>query len=76
MQFVLAVRGHRGGAEGPAVVGSHHRHHHRYSDTEQDLHSPLKGFWWSHVGWILCDKNNGWDEDDIRTSPSTPSCAC
>ena len=51
-------RRHRG-PEGRPLVGGHHRDHHRYSDTERDVHSPLKGFWWSHVGWILCDKNNG-----------------
>jgi stearoyl-CoA desaturase (delta-9 desaturase) len=33
-----------------------HRDHHRFADTPDDIHSPLKGFWWSHVGWILCDK--------------------
>jgi stearoyl-CoA desaturase (delta-9 desaturase) len=28
--------------------------HHKYSDQEGDLHSPVRnGFWWSHVGWIL-----------------------
>ena len=42
-----------GRAEGPALVGAHHREHHRYSDTDPDPHSPHKGFWWSHVGWIL-----------------------
>jgi stearoyl-CoA desaturase (delta-9 desaturase) len=40
-----------------------HRRHHAYSDQEGDVHSPhrygpgfwskLKGFWWSHVGWML-----------------------
>ena len=56
----------------PLWWAAHHRDHHRYSDTEQDLHSPLKGFWWSHVGWILCDKNNGWDEDDIKDFAKYP----
>ena len=38
---------------------ANHRHHHRYSDTEDDLHSPsLRGFLWSHVGWILSDRYN------------------
>lgn len=34
-----------------------HRHHHKYSDTPQDVHSrKLRGLYWSHVGWILCKK--------------------
>ena len=32
---------------------STHRHHHQYTDTEKDAHSPLEGFWFSHMGWIL-----------------------
>ncbi|XP_024198179.1 palmitoyl-monogalactosyldiacylglycerol delta-7 desaturase, chloroplastic [Rosa chinensis] len=32
---------------------STHRYHHQYTDTEKDAHSPLKGFWFSHMGWIL-----------------------
>jgi hypothetical protein len=37
-----------------ACLRRHHRHHHQYSDEEPDLHSPgLRGFYWSHVGWIL-----------------------
>ncbi|HEX2690738.1 MAG TPA: acyl-CoA desaturase [Kofleriaceae bacterium] len=29
-----------------------HRHHHRMSDHEGDVHSPkINGFWWAHVGW-------------------------
>jgi stearoyl-CoA desaturase (delta-9 desaturase) len=33
---------------------ANHRHHHKYSDKEEDLHSPLQaGFWWAHVGWIM-----------------------
>jgi sn-1 stearoyl-lipid 9-desaturase len=30
-----------------------HRLHHKYSDTAQDPHDNNKGFWWSHVSWIL-----------------------
>jgi len=30
---------------------STHRHHHKHSDDEHDIHSPRhKGFWWSHIG--------------------------
>lgn len=66
MQFVMAFGGASAAQKGPLWWASHHRHHHRYSDTELDLHSPQKGFWWSHVGWFLCDKNNAWNPDDIR----------
>jgi stearoyl-CoA desaturase (delta-9 desaturase) len=45
---------------------AHHRAHHKNSDTEQDIHSPIRGFWWSHVGWILCDKFNKTDSDAIK----------
>jgi stearoyl-CoA desaturase (delta-9 desaturase) len=31
-----------------------HRIHHQYSDTELDPHDSNKGFWWSHLGWMLC----------------------
>jgi stearoyl-CoA desaturase (delta-9 desaturase) len=32
---------------------SDHRLHHRYTDTDNDPYNAGKGFWWSHVGWIL-----------------------
>ena len=42
----------------------HHRNHHQYSDEPQDVHSPRqRGFFWSHVGWILVRKHDviHWD---------------
>lgn len=30
-----------------------HRAHHQYSDTALDPHDSSKGFWWSHMGWML-----------------------
>jgi stearoyl-CoA desaturase (delta-9 desaturase) len=44
----------------------YHRRHHRFSDTARDIHSPRKGFWWSHVGWILCDKYSRTDVESIK----------
>jgi stearoyl-CoA desaturase (delta-9 desaturase) len=33
-----------------------HRIHHAQSDRPgKDLHTPKDGFWWSHIGWILCE---------------------
>lgn len=55
-QFLMAFGGTTAAQKGPLWWAGHHRHHHRTSDTPEDVHSPLRGFWWSHVGWILCDK--------------------
>jgi stearoyl-CoA desaturase (Delta-9 desaturase) len=53
MQFVLAFGGLTAVEQGPLWWASWHRQHHRYTDTGRDPHSPSRGFWWSHAGWIL-----------------------
>ncbi len=56
-QFVLAFTGGMAAQLGALWWAAHHRHHHQYADTEQDIHSPVrKGFFWSHIGWLLCRK--------------------
>lgn len=56
-QFVLGYLGTSAAQQGPLWWAAHHRHHHRHSDTEEDIHSPIhKGFWWSHVGWVIAKK--------------------
>lgn len=32
---------------------STHRCHHRFVDTEKDPHSPIQGFWFSHITWLV-----------------------
>lgn len=56
-QFFLAFLAQTSAQKGALWWASHHRHHHKHSDQEEDIHSPIrKGFWWSQVGWVLCDK--------------------
>jgi stearoyl-CoA desaturase (delta-9 desaturase) len=58
-QFLLGFLGTTAVQNGPLWWASHHRLHHRYSDTENDVHSPVSNsVWWSHVGWILSKKFN------------------
>ena len=53
-QFVLALFGTLAVQKGVLWWSANHRVHHKYSDQEGDVHSPVRnGFWWSHVGWIL-----------------------
>jgi len=57
--FVMALMGTTSTQKGVLWWVAHHRHHHRYSDTTEDLHSPsVRGFLWSHIGWILSDRYN------------------
>ncbi|NEP61363.1 MAG: acyl-CoA desaturase [Symploca sp. SIO2G7] len=52
-QFIFAILGNSAAQRGPLWWASHHRLHHKHSDTDADSHSPkIYGFWWSHVGWI------------------------
>ncbi|KAK5650383.1 hypothetical protein RI129_001412 [Pyrocoelia pectoralis] len=34
-----------------------HRQHHKYSDTDADPHNANKGFFFSHIGWLMCKKH-------------------
>jgi len=55
-QFVLALLGTLAVQKGVLWWAGNHRVHHKFSDQEGDVHSPVqRGFWWSHVGWILAD---------------------
>jgi stearoyl-CoA desaturase (Delta-9 desaturase) len=71
-QFVIAFGGTMASQKGPLWWAAHHRNHHRFSDTARDVHSPKRGFWWSHVGWILCDKYNQADMSQIRDFAKYP----
>jgi stearoyl-CoA desaturase (delta-9 desaturase) len=65
VQFVFALGGLTAAQKGPLWWAANHRDHHRYADTERDPHSPQKGFWWSHIGWVLSGKYGRVDNDRI-----------
>ena len=55
-QFVIGFLGCCQLQGGPIAWSSIHRHHHRASDKEEDLHTPTHGFYQSHYGWLLNPK--------------------
>ena len=60
-QLLLAVAAESAGQGGVLWWASHHRWHHRTSDTGRDVHSPgRRGFWYAHVGWLLA---HDWQTD-------------
>lgn len=52
MQFLFAVLGSLT-FQRVLPWAAQHRHHHRSSDTEKDLHSPIRGLLWSHLLWMF-----------------------
>src|SRR5262245_5661369 len=72
-QFVLAWLGCMSLQKGPLWWAAHHRDHHRYSDTENDPHSPIaRGIWWSHLGWVLSNRFDETNWRGIRDSARFP----
>jgi stearoyl-CoA desaturase (delta-9 desaturase) len=71
-QFLLAFAAETSAQKGALWWAAHHRDHHRYSDMEGDIHSPKKGFWWSHVLWILCRRYGATDESKIKDFAKYP----
>lgn len=51
---------------------AHHRNHHRNSDRDEDVHTPKKGFLWSHCGWMLSSKHEGYDEEVVKDLAKYP----
>jgi stearoyl-CoA desaturase (delta-9 desaturase) len=66
-QFVLAFVAQTTSQKSVIWWASLHRHHHRHSDTDQDVHSPRhRGFFYSHMGWIFDQR---YDRVDVETVP-------
>ena len=57
-QFMIALIGQSAAQRGVIWWSAVHRHHHLYSDTPDDVHSPRHhGFLYAHFGWIFNPKN-------------------
>lgn len=50
---VLLVLGAAAFQTSAITWASAHRRHHRYVDTDADPYNAKRGFWYSHVGWVI-----------------------
>ncbi len=72
-QFCFAVLGNTSCQRGPLWWAAHHRKHHKESDQEGDLHSPIQhGFWFSHVGWFMSEAGFKTDYSVIKDLAKYP----
>jgi stearoyl-CoA desaturase (delta-9 desaturase) len=66
-QFMLAWLAQMSAQKGALWWAAHHRHHHKDSDGLTDIHSPVRrGFWWSHIGWVLSRRYEKTNYDVIK----------
>ena len=72
LEIILAVLG-AGGFEGSiAWWARRHRAHHRYTDTDLDPYNAHRGFFYSHIGWMIFKprrKPGHTDVSDLRQNP-------
>ena len=59
-----------GGVGSPFTWSIHHRHHHTYSDTARDVHSPLESKWKAIFGtWAIMPMSWWTDVKGVKTIP-------
>ncbi|PWA97848.1 fatty acid desaturase family protein [Artemisia annua] len=53
LEYTFAYFGVQAVQRDPISWVSTHRYHHQFVDADKDPHSPIYGFWFSHMGWIF-----------------------
>lgn len=73
---ILMFLGMLGGQGSPIFWGAIHRGiHHRYTDTEKDIHSPVNGFWNSYVLWTTRFTSKDINVKSVIHLIKDPDCA-
>ncbi|XP_055381758.1 uncharacterized protein LOC129612239 [Condylostylus longicornis] len=57
MRFVLAIFQAMAYQRSILTWSRDHRSHHKFCDTDADPHNSTRGFWYSHIGWIMMKKH-------------------
>ena len=65
-QFFLAFFAQTSAQGGVLWWAAEHRKHHRFTDKDEDLHSPKEGFFHSHIGWLLKSRDRSTDYKYVR----------
>jgi fatty-acid desaturase len=63
---LLATCGVLAMQRGPLNWVAEHRMHHAGVDSDQDPHNARRGFWWSHLGWMLYKQPQFTNETRLR----------
>ncbi|MBS1718010.1 MAG: fatty acid desaturase [Armatimonadetes bacterium] len=72
-QFLLGLLAETSAQRGILWWASKHRDHHKHSDSELDIHSPIvRGFFYSHIGWIYSPKGEEMDYSNVKDLEKYP----
>ncbi len=67
LEYVLATIGSLAMEGGPIFwVAGHRLHHAHTEDIEKDPYSAKKGFWWSHILWLLYPQKQFFEYESYR----------
>jgi stearoyl-CoA desaturase (delta-9 desaturase) len=64
LRFLLLALGAGSFQNSVLAWAADHRRHHARTDTDLDPYSAMRGFWYSHIGWVLRKA-----DPDIKPSP-------
>ncbi len=67
LERVLTTIGALAAQGGPIFwVAGHRKHHLHTEDFDHDPYSSKRGFWWSHMGWVLYPRNEFYDYESYK----------
>lgn len=67
LEYILATIGAMALQGGPIFWVAGHRIHHAFTEDEQkDPYSARKGFWWSHMLWLVYPRSEFFDYEQYR----------
>lgn len=67
LEYAIAFIGSLALQGGPIFWVAGHRRHHTYTeDVDKDPYSAKRGFWWSHMGWLLYERPEFFEYESNR----------
>lgn len=66
VEYFLTLCGTLGLQSGSINWVTTHRMHHAFTETDKDPHSPRKGAFWAHIGWILRGTAQHQSEESVK----------
>jgi stearoyl-CoA desaturase (delta-9 desaturase) len=72
LRFVLAAIACTSLRGGPLWWVAYHRYHHLHSDTDEDVFTAEKGFWWTYYQWLISGHYTHTDYDRVRDLRDAP----